>query len=97
MRDHSLIEAYRGRLTKEVQDAILIAGIPPDVVASLFIEAAIMLASTMSSTKEVAAGLRHAADTIDGGEDMSPIPQTTFIDRAWNALLLRGPGKRASL
>ena len=67
MPDDGLIAAYRGRLSKEVQDAILIAGIPPGVVANLYIEAGIMLALTLTSTKEVAADLRHAANTIDAG------------------------------
>jgi len=96
MRNDGLIEAYRGRLTKEVQDAILIAGIPPEAVASLFIEAGLMLASTTNATKEIAADLRRAADTIDPGDAVSPIPRTTFLDRAWNAVIVRRPGKRAA-
>jgi hypothetical protein len=44
MSDDDLIAAYRGRLTKEVQDAIMVAGIPPGKVANLYIEAGIMLA-----------------------------------------------------
>ena len=67
MPDDGLIAAYRGRLSEEVQDAILIAGIPPGVVANLYIEAGIMLALTLTSTKEVAADLRRAANTIDAG------------------------------
>ena len=38
MSDDDLIAAYRGRLTKEVQDAIMVAGIPPGKVANLYIE-----------------------------------------------------------
>ena len=67
MSDDDLIAAYRGRLTKEVQDAIMVAGIPPGKVANLYIEAGIMLALTLTSTAEVAADLRRAADTIDTG------------------------------
>ena len=67
MSDDDLIAAYRGRLTKEVQDAIMVAGIPPGKVANLYIEAGIMLALTLTSTAEVAADLRRAADTIDSG------------------------------
>ena len=48
MPDDGLIAAYRGRLSEEVQDAILIAGIPPGVVANLYIETGIMLALTWS-------------------------------------------------
>jgi len=44
MSDDDLIAAYRGRLTKEVQDAIMVAEIPPGKVANLYIEAGIMLA-----------------------------------------------------
>ena len=62
-----LIAAYRGRLSKDVQDAILIAGIPPEAVANLYIEAGIILALTLTSTKEVVADLRRAANTIDAG------------------------------
>jgi hypothetical protein len=36
-------------------------------VANLYIEAGIMLALTLTSTAEVAADLRRAADTIDTG------------------------------
>jgi hypothetical protein len=78
-------EAYRGRLSKDVQDAILIAGIPPDAVANLYIEAGIMLALTLNTTKDVVADLRRRADTIDAGNAVSPIPPATFLDRAWNA------------
>ena len=67
MSDDDLIAAYRGRLTKEVQDAIMVAGIPPGKVANRYIEAGIMLALTLTSTAEVAADLRRAADTIDTG------------------------------
>ena len=67
MSDDDLIAAYRGRLTKEVQDAIMVAGIPPGKVANLYIEAGILLALTLTSTAEVAADLRRAADTIDTG------------------------------
>jgi len=62
MSDDDLIAAYRGRLTKEVQDAIMVAGIPPGKVANLYIEAGIMLALTLTSTAEVAADLRRAAE-----------------------------------
>ena len=62
MCDDDLIAAYRGRLTKEVQDAIMVAGIPPGKVANLYIEAGIMLALTLTSTAEVAADLRRAAE-----------------------------------
>jgi len=67
MSDDDLIAAYRGRLTKEVQDAIMVAGIPSGKVANLYIEAGILLALTLTSTAEVAADLRRAADTIDTG------------------------------
>ena len=67
MSDDDLIAAYRGRLTKEVQDAIMVAGIPPGKAANLYIKAGIMLALTLTSTVEVAADLRRAADTIDTG------------------------------
>ena len=62
MSDDDLIAAYRGRLTKEVQDAIMVAGIPPGKVANLYIEAGIVLALTLTSTAEVAADLRRAAE-----------------------------------
>jgi len=62
MSDDDLIAAYRGHLTKEVQDAIMVAGIPPGKVANLYIEAGIMLALTLTSTAEVAADLRRAAE-----------------------------------
>jgi hypothetical protein len=65
MPDDELIAAYRGRLSKEVQDAILTAGIPPEKLANLYIEAGIVLALTLTSTAEVAADLRRAADTIE--------------------------------
>ena len=67
MPDHDLIAAYRCRISKEVQGAILIAGIQPADVAKLYIEAGIMLALTLKTTAEVAADLRGAADTIDAG------------------------------
>ena len=66
MTDDELIASYR-LLTKEVQDAIMVAGIPPGKVANLYIEAGILLALTLTSTAEVAADLRRAADTIDTG------------------------------
>jgi hypothetical protein len=45
----------------------MVAGIPPGKVANLYIEAGILLALTLTSTAEVAADLRRAADTIDTG------------------------------
>jgi hypothetical protein len=48
-----------------VQEAILTAGIPPEKLANLYIEAGIVLALTLTSTAEVAADLRRAADTIE--------------------------------
>jgi hypothetical protein len=68
----NLVEAYRLRLGLQVQDAILKAKIDPTTVASLYMEASIILAMLLKEPKEVAEDLRRAADLIDAEQKGKP-------------------------